>query len=92
MKALNLIIIFIVINIFGDQINMSEQEVQFSRAPPREGWTKAFAVDSERTRGHANKMLMNSYPEYKSAAQTYQVCMLYANSYANTMVLRVLEE
>ena len=69
---------------------MSEGE--FSRAPPREGWTKAFAIDSERTRGHANKMLMNSYPEYKAAAQTYKTCMMYAHSYANTMVLRVLEE
>ena len=46
------------------QINMSEegQSTDFSRSPPREGWTKAFAVDSERTRGHANKKLMNSYP------------------------------
>ena len=73
---------------------MSEegQSTEFSRSPPREAWTKAFAVDSERTRGHANKMLMNNYPEYKAAAQTYQTCMMYAHSYANTMVLRVLEE
>ena len=75
MKALNLIIIFIVINIVANsnQINMSEegQSTEFSRSPPREAWTKAFAVDSERTRGHANKMLMNSYPEYKAAGQIY---------------------
>ena len=72
---------------------MSEEEKNsFSRSPPRQGWTKAFAVDSERTRGHANKLLMNKYPEYTAASQNYRACMLYAHSYANTMVIRVLEE
>ena len=69
---------------------MTEQD--FSRSPPREPWNKPFAIDGDKMAGHANKMLMNKYPQFKGANQMYNVCMMYAHSYAGTMVLRVLEE
>ena len=35
---------------------------------------------------------MKKYPTYHGAAELYKSCILYAHSYATTMVHRVLEE
>ena len=70
---------------------MSETST-FTRSSEREPSMKPFAYFPAQIAGSSNAEKMKKYTTYRSAANLYETCMLYAASYSITMVQRVLDE
>ena len=65
----------------------------FTRATEREPISKPFNYTADSLAGYSNKELMKkANPNHDTAAQVYENCLLYARSYSETMLHRVLEE
>ena len=66
--------------------------MSFDRSTERGGHERAFTVHDDRTAGFSNKEIMERYPEFVRAHKVNEKCQLFAQSYAVTMVHRVLQE
>merc|ERR1712087_435133 len=67
-------------------------EETFSRKTERQPWEKAFAYQANQIAGGTTVEKYNSIPEYKRANEISQMCFIYANAYAQTMIARLLQE
>ena len=65
---------------------------RFERAAERVPFTKPFAYESEQVAGKSNGALLRKHQKYAEADALQQACMMYALSYSQTMMIRVLEE
>ena len=71
---------------------MSET-TEFSRAGGRAATQKPFNTPYDAMAGATNKeLLKKANPAYEEARKVYDNCMMYAYSYTQTMLNRVLEE
>ena len=68
------------------------QQGGFERAAKRAAFTKPFAYESEQVAGASNGELLKKYSTYQDAEAMQKACLLYATSYSQTMMGRVLEE
>ena len=66
--------------------------MSFDRAElnPRGANSKAFTPNPNRGLGRSAKEITDSYPKMKNANELANHCALYAHSYVETMILRLL--
>ena len=67
-------------------------EEAFTRKNERPPYSKPFAAESNELKSGTMKEKYYSIPEYKNANELARTCMVYANSYAETMIMRLLQE
>ena len=65
---------------------------RFERAAERASYTKPFALSSTQVAGASNAALLKKHGDYKDAETLQQTCMMHAQAYSQTMMIRVLEE
>ena len=61
-------------------------------AQERPGSTKPFALNSDLLNGASKNELYDSVPNYKEAKNLYNQCLVYANAYNQTMLMRLEKE